>query len=245
MTTPDSNPTDDYHRSRQFYDSVYYRELDELPAVPRHLQRLAKKLRPWTGQRLLDVACGTGEWLRATAALGALPAGVDISQRAVEQCRRALLGADVHCSSAEVLPFKDAEFDFVSCLGALEHFLDPSAALREMVRVAKPNAVFLLLVPNSGFLPRRLGIYSGTHQTEVKEEVRSLEEWQQFFAVSGLKILYRWRDLHVLSAPWIMRGPWYGWPLRAAQAFALPLWPVTWQYQVYHLCVIRKDPLAA
>ena len=239
MTVPDKIAGIDHAHIREYYDSVYYRELDALPRVPRHLRRLARKLGPWQGQRLLDVACGTGSWLMAAAARGALPAGVDISQRAVEFCRRSLPDADIHCGPAEKLPFEDSHFDFISCLGALEHFLDPAAALHEMVRVAKPNAVFVLLVPNSGFLTRRLGLYSGTEQTAMKEEVLSLKEWQELFGSCSLKVLHRWRDLHMLSASWIVRGPWHRWPLRAAQALALPLWPLSWQYQVYHLCVIR------
>lgn len=226
---------------RRFYDRVYYRDAAGVPLASRHLRRLAKKLEPWTDQRLLDVACGTGDWLVAAAALGAVPAGIDISQKALEVCRRALPDAQLRCGTAEALPFGDHEFDFISCLGALEHFLDPHAAIREMVRVAKPNAVFLLLVPNSGFLTRRLGLYSGTHQADVKETVCSLSEWRDLFESAGLVVLHRWRDLHVLSKSWIFRGPGHGWPLRAAQALALPLWPLSWQYQVYHLCVMRRQ----
>jgi SAM-dependent methyltransferase len=231
----------DHGGVRAFYDEIYYDTVDTAPQVPAHLRRLAGKLAPWKNVRLLDVACGTGSWLRAAAELGALPAGVDISQKATEACRRALPDAEICCGPAEKLPFGDRCFDFVSCLGALEHFLDPAAALREMVRVAKPNAVFVLLVPNSGFLTRRLGLYSGTEQTAMKEEVLSLKEWQELFGSCGLKVLHRWRDLHMLSASWIVRGPWHRWPLRAAQALALPLWPLSWQYQVYHLCVIRRS----
>jgi ubiquinone/menaquinone biosynthesis C-methylase UbiE len=226
---------------REFYDSVYYRDTKKLPSVSGHQRRLANKLAPWEKVRLLDVACGTGGWLAAASTLGAVPAGIDISQKAVEVCRRTLPDARIHCGPAEKLPFSDGEFDFLSCLGALEHFLDPHAALREMVRVAKPNALFLLLVPNSEFLLRRLGLYSGTHQTEVKEDARSLREWQELFASAGLTVLYRWKDLHVLSGSWIFRGAWYEWPVRAAQALVLPLWPLSWQYQVYYLCVIRKE----
>jgi SAM-dependent methyltransferase len=226
---------------QRFYDQVYYGDTTELPIVSRHLRRLAKKLGPWNGQRLLDVACGTGDWLVAAAALGATPAGIDISQKALEVCRRALPEAQLRCGPAEIVSFGDREFDFISCLGALEHFLDARAALREMVRMAKPNAVFLLLVPNSGFLTRRLGLYSGTQQANVKEDVRSLREWTELFESVGLRVLHRWRDLHVLSGSWIFRGRWYEWPLRAAQALALSLWPLSWQYQVYHLCVMRRQ----
>ncbi len=110
-----------------------------------------------------------------------------------------------------------------------------------MVRVAKPEAIVLLLVPNSGFLTQRLGLYSGTQQASVCEEVRSLPGWHQLFGSVGLHICQRWRDLHVLSLSWICRGPWYGWPLRASQALVLPLWPLTWQYQAYHLCVVKRS----
>ena len=80
---------------------------------------------------------------------------------------------------------------------------------------------------------------AGTHQAQVHEEDRSLEEWQALFESAGLRVERRWRDLHVLSASWIFRGPWYLWFIRATQALALPLWPLSWQYQVYHLCGLK------
>jgi SAM-dependent methyltransferase len=225
---------------RDFYDRVYYADASATGKIPAHYRRLAKKLQPWKNQRLLDVACGTGQWLGAAAALGAVPAGIDISQKALDLCRETVPPAELHCGAAEQLPFGDRQFDVVSCLGALEHFVDPQAALREMVRVAKPDAVFILLVPNAGFLPLRLGLYSGTQQADIREEVRSLFEWGELFDRAGLRVRYRWRDLHVISPSWIFRGPWYAWPVRAAQAYALPIWPLDWQYQVYHLCTIKR-----
>jgi SAM-dependent methyltransferase len=179
-------------------------------------------------------------WLRATTELGAITAGIDLSQVAVEICRKALPKAEVHCGPAEKLPFADQEFDFISCLGALEHFLDPEVALGEMVRVAKPAAQLLLLVPNIDFPPARLGLYHGTDQSNLREELRSLAGWQELFESAGLKVLKRWRDLHVLSRQWITLGPWPYWPLRFAQALLLPVWPLSWQYQVYYHCRLRN-----
>jgi SAM-dependent methyltransferase len=224
---------------REYYDRVYYADAAVPVQVAGHYRRLAEKLQPWQGRRLLDVACGTGQWLGAAAALGAIPAGVDISQKALDICRQTLPQAELYCGPAERLPFADGRFDVVSCLGALEHFLEPQAALAEMVRVAKPGAVFILLVPNTGFLPLRLGLYSGTQQAEMREELRSLSEWRELFASAGLRVCRRWRDLHVLSPSWIFRGPWYSWPARAALALLLPLWPLSWQYQVYHFCTTK------
>jgi 2-polyprenyl-3-methyl-5-hydroxy-6-metoxy-1,4-benzoquinol methylase len=225
---------------QEFYDTVYYRT----PAVERpvswHLHRLAQRFEPWHGKRTLDVGCGMGMWLRAVSDRGATVAGIDLSRVAVEICRKALPAAEVHCAPAEELPFADQQFDFVSCLGALEHFINPKMALAEMVRVAKPSAKFLLLVPNADFLPARLRIYPGTNQAGIREEPRSLQEWQQLFESAGLEVLNRWRDLHVLSPDWVMLGRWYLRPLRLAQALMLPLWPLRWQYQVYYHCRLPK-----
>jgi SAM-dependent methyltransferase len=238
---PEAVAAPDAAAVRKFYDEVYYAGVGVAGAIPAHYRRLARKLQPWRGLQLLDVACGTGEWLSAAAELGAAPVGVDIAHKALGVCRQRLPQAEIHCGPAETLPFADHRFDVVSCLGALEHFLDPLAALREMVRVAKPSAIFILLVPNADFLPARLGLYKGTHQVDVREEVRTLAEWRALFESVGLRVRHRWRDLHVLSPSWIFRGRWYGWPLRAAQALALPLWPLSWQYQVYHLCTVKPS----
>jgi len=221
---------------QDYYDNVYYGGAVSRE-IPAHYRRLALRFQPWPGKKLLDVACGVGLWLRAAADLGAIPAGIDISPVALDVCKASLPTAELLCAPAERLPFTDGRFDFISCLGALEHFLEPETALREMIRVAKPKAMFLLLVPNAGFLTRRLGLYSGTQQAAVHEEVRSLWEWHELFASAGLSVIARWKDLHVLSLSWIAHGPWYLWPLRAAQALALTVWPLSWQYQVYHLCV--------
>ena len=224
---------------QDYYDNVYYGGAVSRE-IPAHYRRLARRFQPWPGKTVLDVACGVGLWLRAAADLGAIPAGIDISPVALDVCKASLPTAELLCAPAERLPFADGRFDFISCLGALEHFLESETALREMIRVAKPNAMFLLLVPNSGFLTRRLGLFAGTRQVEVREEVRSLEKWQRLFESVGLRIEKRWRDLHVVSWSWIMRGPKHLRPMRAAQALALPFWPLSWQYQVYHLCTPKR-----
>jgi SAM-dependent methyltransferase len=238
--TDDRSEKLDYGSTRDFYDKVYYQTHFLNEEVPRHLRRLAVRFQPWKGRWLLDIACGAGLWLRAASDLGAVPAGVDISQIAIQVCRKALPQAQLHCGPAEKLPFLDHQFDFVCCLGALEHFLDPERALAEMVRVAKRDAQFLLLVPNADFLPFRLGMYRGTDQSGLREEVRSLVDWQKLFQSAGLTVVKRWRDLHVLSASWITLGPWFFWPIRLAQALLLCVWPLSWQYQVYHLCRLQK-----
>lgn len=231
----------DHDKVRDFYDGEYYGDYPGAAHLPWHAQVVADRLGNLRDKAVLDIACGAGQWLAELHRRGAVPAGIDISRRAVERCRCLLPNADIRDGVAEALPFDDDRFDVITCLGSLEHFLDQSKALHEMKRVAKTDASFLILVPNAGFLTRRLRLYQGTGQSAVRETVRSIVEWEVLLNDAGLSVLARWRDLHPISVDWISKGPAYARPVRAAQAVALALWPIAWQYQVYFHCASVHD----
>ncbi len=233
---------EEHERVAKFYDDVYYNGAEADASISRHLKKLSTKLGVSPGWKVLDIACGAGEWLALVSARGATVSGIDISERAVSICRQRMPEGEFRTGPAEILPFPDCTYELVTCLGSLEHFLDQPAALAEMVRVMKPNGKVVILVPNSGFLTYRLGLYKGTQQQAIRETVRSLSEWQGMLNASGLTVTQRWKDLHVLDKRWIFRKPWPLLPLRLLQALALTVWPLHWQYQVYHLCErIRND----
>lgn len=221
---------------RSFYDSIYYKSEKPDITVSHHLRNLARKIGIQKEQQVLDVACGLGNWLLACRELDASTSGVDLSEKAISICKSVLPDGEFYATPAESLPFEDNRFDVVTCLGSLEHFVDPGKALNEMIRVAKDDAIFVLLVPNADFLTRRTGLFSGTYQVDAKEDVRTLSEWNSLLNNSGLIVTDKWKDLHVLSWSWISSGRWYSIPVRAAQALALTVWPLKWQYQVYHQC---------
>lgn len=225
---------------RSFYDSVYYRSEKSDVSISHHLRRLAKIIGIQKNQQVLDVACGTGNWLLACRELGAYTSGVDLSEKAIAICNSILPEGEFYSTAAESLPFEDNRFDVVTCLGSLEHFVNPSAALNEMIRVAKNDATYILLVPNADFLTRRIGLFSGTYQVDAKEHVRTLSEWNSLFNESGLTVIDMWKDLHILTWSWISSGRWYSIPVRFVQALALTVWPLKWQYQVYHRCGVRN-----
>lgn len=239
MKTP-QQALKDQDAIRKFYNCEYYRNATAKPHRSRHYSRLASKIKLQAGQNVLDVACGMGNWLLAVKQYGAIPSGIDLSQKAVDVCKSVISDGEIYAGSAEELPFEDKKFDLITCLGALEHFIDPKKALQEMIRTARDDARFLLLVPNKDFLTRKLGLFSGTGQSDVREDVRTLEEWRELFESAELEVIQRWQDLHILAWSWINAKKWYHVPLRAAQALALVFWPLAWQYQVYHLCRKRK-----
>jgi SAM-dependent methyltransferase len=228
---------DELQEMKSFYDDVYYADSGKPLQGTAHLEKLARKLNVEPGDAVLDIACGLGEWLHVCVAAGASVSGVDLSERAIEYCRKHMPDGEFHAVPAENLPFADVSFDLVSCLGSLEHFVEPVISLREMARVAKTDATFVILVPNADFLTRKLKLFGGTNQKDAKEVVRTLEEWESLFEQAGLRVSRKWKDLHVLSWNWITMNGWLRAPTRAIQALLLLVWPLRWQYQVYHLCV--------
>lgn len=230
----DSDPN--LEEMKSFYDGVYYANADKPLQGNAHLERLCSKISVNASEKVLDVACGLGEWLHVCHGRGAQVAGVDLAEKAIEYCNKHMPAGEFHAGPAELLPFPDSTFDVVSCLGSLEHFVEPVISLREMARVAKEDARILILVPNADFLTRKLGLFGGTNQKDAKEVVRTLAEWEALFQEAGLNVTARWKDLHVLSWQWISLNGWLAAPLRALQALLLPVWPLRWQYQVYFLC---------
>jgi SAM-dependent methyltransferase len=68
--------------------------------------------------------------------------GVDIaaSQLALCRDRRPSMAGRLAWAEAEALPFADASFDAVFTVGGFNYFRDPIGAIREMRRVARPEA---------------------------------------------------------------------------------------------------------
>jgi SAM-dependent methyltransferase len=94
------------------------------------------------GQRVLDVACGTGvvsrEARQRVGANGAVH-GLDAGQGMLEVAASLSPDVEFHHGLAGELPFEDATFDAVVCQFGLMFFPDRVAAVQEMLRVLKPG----------------------------------------------------------------------------------------------------------
>jgi len=99
-----------------------------------------------TGDRVLDIGCGSGVFLEAATAHGAHVAGVDASETLLAIARSRLPEADLRCADMQFLPFEDDRFDVVTGFNSFFFAADMVAALREAGRVAKPHATVLIQV---------------------------------------------------------------------------------------------------
>jgi ubiquinone/menaquinone biosynthesis C-methylase UbiE len=105
---------------------------------------LIARVRPQPGERVLDVACGTGAVARLAAERvgpSGTVVGADASAGMLGAARRvpAALPIEWREADAASLPFADASFDLVLCQQGLQFFPDRVAALREMRRVLGPG----------------------------------------------------------------------------------------------------------
>lgn len=94
-----------------------------------------------SGERVLDVATGTGFTAFALAAAGASVVGVDLTLPMLQEGRRLQPEAAVRwvVGDAGALPFRAATFDVVTARRAPHHFPDLRGALAEMTRVLRPG----------------------------------------------------------------------------------------------------------
>lgn len=117
---------------------------------------LSRFIEPSAEQRLLDIGCGYGAFLRLAGERSSLQlVGCDLDAGSLEGSvapeRAVLHNSDVHEAA---LP--DAHFDIVTLYHCLEHTMDPVRDLKEVRRILKPDGVLLVEVPNFAGLWRRV-----------------------------------------------------------------------------------------
>jgi ubiquinone/menaquinone biosynthesis C-methylase UbiE len=128
------------------------------------------------GERVLDVACGTGVITRLAAerlgGSGRL-AGTDINPGMLEVARSVAVGTPIewHEANAESLPHADGGFDTVLCQMGLQFIGNKLAALREMRRVLAPGGRVVLNLP--GPAPKPMAAFAEALARHIDPQVAS------------------------------------------------------------------------
>jgi len=133
-------PAENYAESFGFQWNRFPRtQLDSYSGVPitrdRFFVSTGWSEQEMRGKRVLDVGCGSGRFAEVLLATGARLVAVDYSS-AVEACRenhRHNPGLDVVQTDVYRLPFRDEIFDFVYCLGVLQHTPDVRTAFTSLL----------------------------------------------------------------------------------------------------------------
>lgn len=144
MSRQDGIVAAQYDRWARVYDRLWRRYVNQTIPV---LQRVASVR---AGERVLDLACGTGAFERRVSDAGADAelVGIDISAAMVERARRKLKGRSgirFEQADAHDLPFDDNAFDAVVCANTFHYFTHPRTVLEEAARVLRSEGRLVLL----------------------------------------------------------------------------------------------------
>jgi ubiquinone/menaquinone biosynthesis C-methylase UbiE len=133
-----------YNRLAAVYDQRWNRY------VTNTLEFLKVWVRLSPTERLLDIACGTGEFERIVLAEHSTQqiVGVDISEQMLAIAQQKLHNfptVSFQIANASTLSFEDHSFDVVVSANAFHYFDDPLLSLKEMRRVLKPSGRLIIL----------------------------------------------------------------------------------------------------
>ncbi len=136
----DKQPTD----VRRMFDAVARRydvtnDVLSLGQDRRWRQEVLEAVGPQAGDRVLDLAAGTGTSSEPFAARGAGVVPCDFSLGMLRVGKRARPALPFVAGDATRLPFRDDTFDAVTISFGLRNIVDPDAGLREMRRVTRPG----------------------------------------------------------------------------------------------------------
>jgi SAM-dependent methyltransferase len=107
---------------------------------------------------ILDIACGSGDWLAALAKTNPEVTGVDMDAEMLRLARQRSSGAEnveIRSMSAESLDFPGDAFDAVTCFTSLPYF-DQHLAIGEMARVLKPGGHLVVGTVGPGYYAKHV-----------------------------------------------------------------------------------------
>ncbi|MFI5345052.1 MAG: class I SAM-dependent methyltransferase [Elusimicrobiota bacterium] len=127
------------------------------------------------GQRLLDVGCGGGGFLKRARELGFAITGIDYNAERLEAVR-AELGADVFTGSVEdfARARPDERFDVITIFEVVEHLDDPGRWLDVMRSMLKPGGYFFIGLPNR---ERTFDPFTGPTMEWIDNPPHHLSRW--------------------------------------------------------------------
>lgn len=224
--------------TRAAYDNIYQGE--GIRQIDSFYLWLLELIAPPPGAALLDVASGESVLAgMARRRYGARAASSDLSWQAMHIARREGAG-DAVVANGERLPFASHSFDYVTCIGSLEHFLDMAAGIQEMRRVLKPEGVACILVPNSysiiGNVYSALKTGMSTIDQQPLQRYAARAEWALLLEANGLAIEQTVKYERVWPRT-LKDALWYSHRPRALVRLGLtPLIPLNWASCFVYLC---------
>lgn len=186
--------------------SIYleYPEVEQISHLAKLIARLKRRkylsLPRFRKQgRLLDVGCGSGEFLEKMKSLGWEVYGVEIGKQGALAAQQR--GLNVFHGTLDQAKFPNDYFDFIRFEHVLEHVPDPVATLKEARRILRPDGEIRLTVPNWNSWPAKwFGTYwfhldTPRHLIWFSPKTLALAAQKSDLAVAEYRILVDYSDI--------------------------------------------------
>ena len=142
------------------------------------------------GDAVLDIGCGTGNWLIALGENRRLSLfGIDDSQGMMARAAFKGRGLNLTLGRAESLPFNGASFDFISIIESFHHFSDHQQALTEAIRALRPGGYLFLVDPSYDGFFKLVWLASKMLAFERRSKYFRLDDLKSLVEGSGFKIV--------------------------------------------------------
>lgn len=154
------------------YAEAYKRNRSVQPLL---LERLLDRLALDVGDPVLEVGCGTANYLAAVVAgVGATGFGIDPAAAMLQQASTVHHGAAMHLmmGSAEAIPFPDDSFDGLYTVDVIHHVKDRTTFAGEAFRVLKSGGRFLTATDSHDDIGLRVPLASHFPATVAAERRR-------------------------------------------------------------------------
>jgi SAM-dependent methyltransferase len=173
-----ANPVNTSH-NQQSSEATQSTDRAPVPiARPEIHQTVARILDPYPRGKLLDVPAGEGALSQRLTEAGFEVQACDLYPEIFRVPGIAVRRGDL----SGILPYADAEFQYITCLEGLEHIENPHQAIREFARMLAPGGQLVISVPNILNIEERVKwLFNGytSHFKPISEEHLRMrhEQW--------------------------------------------------------------------
>lgn len=131
-----------------------------------YLDAIARRTRP-VGPRLLDVGCGSGDFLIEAQTRGFDVEGLEYSEHSTDVANARLSYKAVQTGSLETIRLPASSYHVITAFDVLEHVRNPAYALECLHSAMTPGGVLVIVTPSLDSWSRRLlGRYWMEYKTE-------------------------------------------------------------------------------
>lgn len=150
------------HDNADYFDHPYFKLRRSMTAAQRRCRQVFTRLSTalegssLRGQRVLDIGCDTGTFLKAAQAeFGIVPVGIDVAELAVNLARQQ--GIEAYQVRVEEAPSQLADFPAATAIDLIEHVPEPAEFLEQVRARLRPDGILYLETPNIRSMVYRFG----------------------------------------------------------------------------------------